>query len=176
MPFQLRCWCKCWEWVSIRNVKFSSSFCQTYYCVSDISWFDWNITSICHLQACFSRKPCEKAGAPELLCLFMLTNRFLFSYREWASGISLYLFLLSVFMCSWHCLILSEHCQLKWEYATKKMQQKIVGSPEVWCPFKLTTGFFIVISRMNIRIINLSFIPSVFMCSWRFLVISEYCQ
>ena len=106
----------------------------------------------------------------------MLTNRFLFSYREWASGISLYLFLLSVFMCSWHCLILSEHCQLKWEYATKKMQQKIVGAPEVWCPFKLTTGFFIVISRMNIRNINLSFIPSVFMCSWRFLVISEYCQ
>ena len=133
MPFQLRCWCKCWEWVSIRNVKFSSSFCQTYYCVSDISWFDWNITSICHLQACFSRKPCKKAGAPELLCLFMLTNRFLFSYREWASGISLYLFLLSVFMCSWHCLILSEHCQLKWEYATKKMQQKIVGAPEFWC-------------------------------------------
>ena len=66
---------------------------------------------------------------------------------------------------------------VKMRICNKKMQHQISGAwaPEVWCPFKLT-GFFIVISWMNIRNINLSFIPSVFMCSWRFLVISEYCQ
>ena len=90
MPFQLRCWCKCWEWVSIRNVKFSSSFCQTYYCVSDISWFDWNITSICHLQSCFFKKALQKSRGTRTLVPFHVNQQvFVFISRMGFRNITL---------------------------------------------------------------------------------------
>ena len=61
--------------------------------------------------------------------------------------------------------------------------KQIVGAPEFWCPgtrtlvpFQVDNWYFIVDSRTVIRNINLYFLPSVFMCSWRFLVLSEYCQ
>ena len=43
-------------------------------------------------------------------------------------------FFLSVFMCSGHFLVLSEHCQHKCEYTIKKTPKKNVGAPEFWCP------------------------------------------
>ena len=43
-------------------------------------------------------------------------------------------FFLSVFMCSWHFLVLSEHCQHKSEIILKKTPKKNVGAPEFWCP------------------------------------------
>ena len=54
--------------------------------------------------------------------------------------------------------------------------EKIVGAPEFWCPFKLTTDFFVLISKMDFSNINLSIFPSVFMCSAHLLFLFENCQ
>ena len=61
--------------------------------------------------------------------------------------------------------------------------EKIVGAPEFWClgtrtlvPFQVDNRFFVLISKMGFRNINLSFFPSVFMCSRHFLFLLEHCQ
>ena len=52
-----------------------------------------------------------------------------------------------------------------------KNTEKIVGAPEFWCPgtrtlvpFQVDNRFFVLISKMGVRNINLSFFSSVFMC------------
>ena len=61
--------------------------------------------------------------------------------------------------------------------------EKIVGAPEFWCPgtrtlvpFQVDNRFFVLISKMGFRNINLAFFPSVFMCSRYFLFLLEHCQ
>ena len=92
-------------------------------------------------------------------------------------------FFSSVFKCSWHFLVISEYCKQKLRIHNQENTKKIVGAPEFWClgtrtlvPFQVDNRFFVLISKMGFRNINLSFFPSVFMCSWHFLVLSEYCQ
>ena len=82
----------------------------------------------------------------------------------------------SVFMCSWHFLVKSEYCQQKLRIHNQEYTKKIVGAPEFWCPgtrtlvpFQVDNRFFVLISKMGFRNINLSFFPSVFMCSRHFL-------
>ena len=60
---------------------------------------------------------------------------------------------------------------------------KNVGAPEFRCPgtrtlvpFQVDNRFFVLISKMGFRNINLSFFPSVFMCSRHFLFLLEHCQ
>ena len=43
-------------------------------------------------------------------------------------------------------------------------------------PFQVDNRFFVLISKMGFRNINLSFFPSVFMCSRHFLFLLEHCQ
>ena len=130
----------------------------------------------------FQESPAKKAGGTRTLVpfhddqqVFVLISRIGFRNINFS-------FFLSVFMCSWHFLVFSKHCQHKCEYTIKK-SPKNEGAPEFWCPstrtlmpFQVDNCFFIVISRMGIRIINLSFFPRVFMSSLHFLVISKYCQ
>ena len=151
-------------------------FCKTYYCVSDISWFDWNITSICHLQACFSTKPLQKSRGTRTLVPFHVNQQvFVFISRMGFRNITLSFSSECVYMF----LTLPDFVRtlpVKMRIRNKANATKNCGGTRSLVPFQVDNWVFIVISRMNIRIINLSFIPSVFMCSWRFLVISEYCQ
>ena len=95
----------------------------------------------------------------------------------------------SVFMCFIRNLVILEHCQHEmsmhwWENTPNKVggtrvlvpghQKSGAWAPEVWCPFKLTNRFFVLISRMGFRTLNFSCLPSVFMCSTQNLVLSEH--
>ena len=73
------------------------------------------------------------ARAPELWCPFKLNRFFVLISRMGFRNIN-FSFFLSVFMCSWHFLVLSEHCQHKCENTIKKTPKKNVGAPEFWCP------------------------------------------
>ena len=66
---------------------------------------------------------------------------------------------------------------------TIKNSCQLERAPEFWCPgtrtlvpFKVDNRFFVLISKMGFRNINLSFFPSVFMCSRHFLFLLEHCQ
>ena len=130
-----------------------------------------------------SRNPQKNEGAPEFWCPgtrtlmpFQVDNWFFIVIsRMDIRNINLSFFS-SVFMCPWHFLVISEYCQQKLRIHNQENTKKIVGAPEFWCPgtrtlvpFQVDNCFFIVISRMDIRNINLSFFPSVLMCSWHFL-------
>ena len=125
----------------------------------------------------FQESPAKKAGGTRTLVpfhnhqqVFVLISRIGFRNINFS-------FFLNVFMCSWHFLVFSKHCQHKCEYTIKKSPKKWGGpATRTLMPFQVDNWFFIVISRMDIRNINLSFFSSVFMCPWHFLVISEYCQ
>ena len=74
----------------------------------------------------------------------------LFFYCNLENGHQEYQFVFfpSVFMFSWLFLVLSEYCQHMWGYTAKKTPKKLwrhessgARAPELWCPFKLTTGF-----------------------------------
>ena len=97
----------------------------------------------------------------------------------------------SAFMCFIRNLVILEHCQHEmsmhwWENTPNKVggtrvlvpghQKSGAWAPEVWCPFKLTNRFFVLISRMGFRALNFSCLPSVFMCSTQNLVLSEHGQ
>ena len=123
------------------------------------------------------------AQAPELWCPFKLTTVFFIVI----SGMDIrninLSFFSSVFMCPWHFLVISEYCQQKLRIHNQENTKKIVGAPEFWCPgtrtlvpFQVDNRFFVLISKMGFRNINLSFFPSVFMCSRHFLFLLEHCQ
>ena len=80
-------------------------------------------------------------GAPEYWCPgtrtlvpFQVENRFFVLIPRMGFRNINFFFSLSVFMCSGHFLVLSEHCQYKCEYTIKKTLKKNVGAPEFWCP------------------------------------------
>ena len=153
-----------------------------YLCVLGVSWLYQNTAS--NIEDTQPRKHQTNCGGTRVLVpghqnSGALSSWQLVFYCRLENGHQEYQF---VFFpkCVYVFLILPDFIRtlpVKMRICNKKMQHQISGAwaPEVWCPFKLT-GFFIIISWMNIRNINLSFIPSVFMCSWRFLVLSEYCQ
>ena len=65
---------------------------------------------------------------------FQVENRFFVLISRMGFRNINFSFFLSVFMCSWHFLVLSEHCQHKCENTIKKTPKKNVGAPEFWCP------------------------------------------
>ena len=65
---------------------------------------------------------------------FQVENRFFVLISSMGFRNFNFSFFLSVFMCSGHFLVLSEHCQHKCEYTIKKTLKKNVGAPEFWCP------------------------------------------
>ena len=82
----------------------------------------------------FQESPAKKAGGTRTLVpfhddqqVFVLISRIGFRNINFS-------FFLSVFMCSGHFLVLSEHCQHKCECTIKKTLKKNVGAPEFWCP------------------------------------------
>ena len=82
----------------------------------------------------FQESPAKKAGGTRTLVpfhddqqVFVLISRIGFRNINFS-------FFLSVFMCSGHFLVLSEHCQHKCENIIKKTPKKNVGAPEFWCP------------------------------------------
>ena len=80
-------------------------------------------------------------GAPEFWCPgtrtlvpFPAENRFFVLISRMGIRNINFSFFLSVFICSWHFLVLLEHCQHKFENTIKKTPKKNVGAPEFWCP------------------------------------------
>ena len=80
-------------------------------------------------------------GAPESWCPgtrtlvpFQVENRFFVLISRMGFRNINFSFFLSVFMCSWHFLVLLEHCQHKCENPIKKTPKKYVGAPEFWSP------------------------------------------
>ena len=131
------------------------------------------------------------ARAPEFWCPFKLSNSFFcFNLKTGHQKYELSC-LPSVFMCFIRNLVILEHCQHEmsmhwWENTPNQVggtrvlvpghQKSGAWAPEVWCPFKLTNRFFVLISRMGFRTLNLCCFPSVFMCSTQNLVLSEHGQ
>ena len=85
--------------------------------------------------------PPKNEGAPEFWCPgtrtlvpFPAENRFFVLISRMGIRNINFSFFLSVFICSWHFLVLLEHCQHKFENTIKKTPKKNVGAPEFWCP------------------------------------------
>ena len=85
--------------------------------------------------------PQKNEGAPEFWCPgtrtlvpFPAENRFFVLISRMGIRNINFSFFLSVFICSWHFLVLLEHCQHKFENTIKKTPKKNVGAPEFWCP------------------------------------------
>ena len=83
----------------------------------------------------------DGVGAPKFWCPgtrtlvpFQVENRFFVLISRMGFRNINFSFFLSVFMCSGHFLVLSEHCQHKCENTIKKTPKKNVGAPEFWCP------------------------------------------
>ena len=89
----------------------------------------------------FQESPAKKAGGTRTLVpfhddqqVFVLISRIGFRNINFS-------FFLSVFICSWHFLVLLEQCQHKFENTIKKTTKKMWGhqssgarAPELWCP------------------------------------------
>ena len=92
--------------------------------------------------------PKKNGGAPEFWCPgtrtlvpFPAENRFFVLISRMGIRNINFSFFLSVFMCSWHFLVLLKHCQHKCENTIKKTRKKMWGhqssgarAPELWCP------------------------------------------
>ena len=85
--------------------------------------------------------PPKNEGAPEFWCPgtrtlvpFPAENRFFVLISRMGIRNINFSFFLSVFICSWHFLVLLEHCQHKFENTIKKTPKKNVGAPKFWCP------------------------------------------
>ena len=103
--------------------------------------------------------PPKNEGAPEFWCPgtrtlvpFPAENRFFVLISRMGIRNINFSFFLSVFICSWHFLVLLEHCQHKFENTIKKTPKKMwghqsSGAPYVsdcWLKKELAAGIFIL--------------------------------
>ena len=121
----------------------------------------------------------------DILSISFLVDKSFFSNLE--NGLQEYqlVFFPSVWMCSWHFMVSKNTASIN-ENTQPRKHQKNVEAPEFWrpgtrtlVPFQVDNRYFIVISRMGISNINLSF-SQVYLCfpdfSWFYQNTVSICE